>query len=579
MSDQPITRVHYYDGQYLRLVELTDEQAYHIGMRRRHNIGGHSWGIVRGLALGLEDAPNGQGPYVGPGMAVDGYGRELILVARRSLDPKWFDIRDSNVLDIWLTYGRSLDSPVAAGYGDCTPANQEPDEFDRFLEDPILLYEAADSNTDRRHHSDIPDADVDFGPQRTPPDDVESPWPVYLGRLSRKPKSPTNLTSYVYQIDLSGRPYAGLVGEWIIAPSGLAVVQLGVEPPPGGVYPLPAVDPAPSPLQRFAVFVRTDPRGSRPVPANGQAKQPSRLQIGRNGIVKLGGDQQAPRLEIDDRGNVTLLGHTTLLGDLTLDGGGAAEFRAAKPDTGAARAAATRPKKAATAVPRVPPPWTIYKSVDLAQGQAADQTAQTGDGGTATPPTTTATGAAATAAAAATSPPPAAGGTTSPPPAPSATVHDLRVVIDDDRLLAGQALPSDQLLPDAPNRFSVGSFSKDAKTFQPVLVVSNQGVTVYGNLTVMGQIKSQQEQVSGPLTPQALALTTSAYFNGLTDGGAPIAGLDPTPLDGLARMIQNAAGRAAIKEFLQRKQLLSPMIGLLFEVPDAVNALLRSFVS
>lgn len=158
-------------------------------------------------------------------------------------------------------------------------------------------------------------------------------------------------------------------------------------------------------------------------------------------------------------------------------------------------------------------------------------------------------------------------------------VHDLRVVIDDDRLLAGQALPSDETLPDAPNRFSVGSFSKNTKQFQPVLVVSNQGVTVYGNLKVTGQITSLQGQVSGPLTPQAQALTTSAFLSGLTNGGAPLEGLDRTPLDALVIMLANPPGRTAIKEFLQRRGLLKPLLSLLMEMPDAINALLRSFVS
>ena len=62
----------------LRPQDFGDEQAYHIAMRRRHIIAHHLWGIVRGLELAVENAL-----FVQPGIAVDGYGRELILSARR----------------------------------------------------------------------------------------------------------------------------------------------------------------------------------------------------------------------------------------------------------------------------------------------------------------------------------------------------------------------------------------------------------------------------------------------------------------------------------------------------------------
>ena len=51
MDADRIVRVRYFDRQFLRPQDFTDEQTYHVAMRRRHNIAGHSWGILHGLAL------------------------------------------------------------------------------------------------------------------------------------------------------------------------------------------------------------------------------------------------------------------------------------------------------------------------------------------------------------------------------------------------------------------------------------------------------------------------------------------------------------------------------------------------
>ncbi|MFN8564815.1 MAG: hypothetical protein U0703_25050 [Anaerolineae bacterium] len=69
MPDERIMRVHYYDRQFLRAQDFTDEQAYQIAMRRRHNLSHHIWGIVRGLELEFNQ-PDGVF-VIKPGIAVD----------------------------------------------------------------------------------------------------------------------------------------------------------------------------------------------------------------------------------------------------------------------------------------------------------------------------------------------------------------------------------------------------------------------------------------------------------------------------------------------------------------------------
>ena len=86
------SRVNYIDGQYLRRQDFADEQSYQLALRRRHNIGHHSWGIVIGLDLVQEDGAL----VVRPGMAIDGYGRELLLAAKRSIAVGEFQRLGSN---------------------------------------------------------------------------------------------------------------------------------------------------------------------------------------------------------------------------------------------------------------------------------------------------------------------------------------------------------------------------------------------------------------------------------------------------------------------------------------------------
>lgn len=76
MADE-IKRLHYFDHQFLRAPDFTDEQEYHLGMRRRHQRLLHTWGIAEGL--GLSFASGASRVTLGEGAAVDGEGREIVL--------------------------------------------------------------------------------------------------------------------------------------------------------------------------------------------------------------------------------------------------------------------------------------------------------------------------------------------------------------------------------------------------------------------------------------------------------------------------------------------------------------------
>ncbi len=272
MSNNTIARVHYFERQFLRTQDFTDEQAYHLAMQRRHNIAHHTWGIVRGLELYKDKDGN---LWVLPGVAVDGYGRYLILADQQSLPPQSFDEKRQDVLDVWLVYALQSSDDVPKGYGNC--GDGQADTFYRWLELPIIRLEAPDlAYPDRRQPKSVPAGDLSFDPTRTPPDDPQAGWPVFLGQVTRTPPKPNQ--PFTYSVNLADRPYVGLVGTSIVTPSGQARVQLEAET---------AEDRA-----GFVIFL------SDPLTKTAQ-----------------------PRLQIDPQGPATVFGNITLYGNLTVDGG------------------------------------------------------------------------------------------------------------------------------------------------------------------------------------------------------------------------------------------------------------------
>jgi hypothetical protein len=305
MSDQTITRVRYFDRQFLRTQDFVDEQAYHLALRRRHDISHHIWGIVSGLEIAADIEGN---LSVGPGVAVDGYGRTLVLAERAFLPATDFDDKASEVLDVWMLYDRTGSDRSPRGYTDCG----EEGSFYRWQERPLVRFDIPDpAFTDSREPKSVPPGDLPFDPSRTPPDEVLHDWSVFLGRI-RRDRSDPKKTKYV--MDLTGRPYAGLVGAAIEAPWNRGVrVELGGDQAAGS---------------RFAVF----PKG--------------------------GAD---PALTIDGDGNFELQGPMTLHGDL--------EIRDGYLELGVVET--TEPST------EEPGPWRIYRHSAEAAGESNEDEQQT----------------------------------------------------------------------------------------------------------------------------------------------------------------------------------------------------------
>lgn len=266
-----IGRVNYFPQQFLRSKDFVAEQSFHLAAHRRHNIGQHTWGIAVGLQLTKDDEGR---LYVEAGAAVDGFGRDIVLAQRQQIGTEVFAERDSDVLDVFLNYNRIGSDETPEGYAGCGDGGAE--SFYRWQEQPFLTFMVPPvPPVDRRNPPDVSRLDASFDATRVPPDEPERRWPVFLGQISVDRANEAD----PFTVDLAGRPYVGLVGEMVSAPSGRTRVQVGAERPN---------DP-----NRFAVYV---PEAE----------------------TKTTKDQ--PRLAIDKDGNADLLGDTTLRGDLTVDG-------------------------------------------------------------------------------------------------------------------------------------------------------------------------------------------------------------------------------------------------------------------
>jgi len=77
-----MSRVRYYDGEYLRDDEFIDEQRYHIDRRQRHDRLLHITGVCEGMALAIGNPTT---LLVRAGTAVDNLGRPMLLDVDRSV--------------------------------------------------------------------------------------------------------------------------------------------------------------------------------------------------------------------------------------------------------------------------------------------------------------------------------------------------------------------------------------------------------------------------------------------------------------------------------------------------------------
>lgn len=238
MASNSVERLNYYQRQHLGAQDFIDAQNYARDMRRRHNLGPHLWGIVVGLELverEVEGGGDAREVIILPGVAVDGYGREIVVFRPIALDPALFlRFGAINHYSVWIGYDEENANRDNSAF------NCEDDAYNRTVEsfriyvepdDPQPTEVVVDGDTKGATDTDLripPDLSVPY--QELPPDDLDF-WLIPLGEVR------WDGSQFVEAAEgrlTRGRQYAGLVGAELFAPAAQLLIRDRYSPSPLG---------------------------------------------------------------------------------------------------------------------------------------------------------------------------------------------------------------------------------------------------------------------------------------------------------------------------------------------------------
>ncbi len=140
MSEKPLERLNYFNGQRLQAGDFKLEQEYHMRVRRWLNRSLYTSGIAMGLEVyAVAGAPRVR---VNPGLALDPLGREIILLDAREV-PVMHDIGQGSGMEgsyLVIRYDETLLAQqdaccVPSGSGDNKAAQGGPS---RVLANPVI---------------------------------------------------------------------------------------------------------------------------------------------------------------------------------------------------------------------------------------------------------------------------------------------------------------------------------------------------------------------------------------------------------------------------------------------------------
>ena len=245
MPNTDIERMRYYQRQFLGAEDFTAEQTYHRDMRRRHHLAHHTWGIVTGLELVQTEDANAPGTYdvvVQPGMAIDGYGREIVLLAPYKLDAGDFASFDTKAeRSVWVAYHQEPTTPPSAGYAQC----DDQDASRRWLETYQIVIDPTDTRGDVIVDGNVLPPPPSTAGEATQPNDGSVPYqelpdeaddPLWLVRLGSCVWDGTVSPGQFVQADpglLSrDRQYIGAITEAVLSPVDDLRLARRVTPPP-----------------------------------------------------------------------------------------------------------------------------------------------------------------------------------------------------------------------------------------------------------------------------------------------------------------------------------------------------------
>jgi len=113
-------RPSFFEGQYLGADDLTALLKYARESNARHLLGAHTWGVVAGIELVESKSPTGEVEYfLTPGVAVDGYGRMLVVTLPFKLTTDLFAQQPTGTVNVWIRYEEEPFSGARAGFQSC----------------------------------------------------------------------------------------------------------------------------------------------------------------------------------------------------------------------------------------------------------------------------------------------------------------------------------------------------------------------------------------------------------------------------------------------------------------------------
>ena len=217
----------YFEGQILAAADLTSAVDYGRGQVARHERYLHSWGIAEGLELTANKDVTGTFVNVtlGPGVAIDGTGREIIVPTPFTLSTQYFAAANpsavKNTAYPILLHGLDSSVPAAAlTTGACGGASQPT----RTQEGFGLTYGApgADLNLDQQK---VPDESAGPSP------DVTQHWEILVGHVQWDPS--IGPSGQFTGADNTGRRYAGVMADTVAARGGTLTLQSQPTATPG----------------------------------------------------------------------------------------------------------------------------------------------------------------------------------------------------------------------------------------------------------------------------------------------------------------------------------------------------------
>jgi hypothetical protein len=121
----PLERPRFFSGQMLTARDFQDEQSYHRGKGQQHHRYLHGVGVVCGLRVRPAGPGRPRTVVVEPGLAVDAWGREIVVPEPVAIDlDAWDEPRRAPALFVALEY-RALPTelvPVLGPEGEAVPS-------------------------------------------------------------------------------------------------------------------------------------------------------------------------------------------------------------------------------------------------------------------------------------------------------------------------------------------------------------------------------------------------------------------------------------------------------------------------